>query len=534
MGQIDHYEIQINWDGNNVFAESEAILDTQIVGSIDVRYGFTFQNSRHGRLVSGRLSCTVLDPDRVYDPTNSNSPLYTDTLPGRTVVLNAVSDGGTKLIIWVGQIVSLVPIVRRDRPRTIRIVAYGISWKLQTNVSLLIAPNIRARDAGLRVLDEIDIASDIADSDSNDFLIGLHGADETAASALQRIEGSTMGLFYEDLLDAANSPAISYLSKDDLDDDEEPSFVIALDGDSSSGQVVAEYYTVESNSRGVSNQIRLEALVGEVSATTDTINISGPSMELSNSTNSAIQFQDNRTDKLYYFDDLGTGIVNASHWDVERLNGSQTYGSQVKLQIQISNWATEITNNVNPFDTFNDEYGSTNASPRLIGIRDGTIDRQQLEFVMFNPWSSNWPNVNDIAFADHNNDPQTVEYTSLIPLRYYILVDHVATAQSNSSQSTYGVLSETILAFADTTDDADDLADDWLEAYEDVQFVHYVTFDATNNTDLIAPRFDDRVRLFDGGESIGDFAIRGVSHRITQGGRCVITLTLIAAATYTP
>ena len=533
MASIDHYELLIDWSNNGIFSDAEIIFDTDIVGGIDLQQGMNFGSSRHGRLVAGRLSISILDENRVYDPTNPGSPRADDLLPGRSVALVAVQPDGAKVVLWAGQTVGFVPIVARNRPRLTRLTAYGISARLNTPVDVRLAHSVKARDAARRVLAAADIRTDILASDDDDMVIGIHGGDESATRHLRRLEGSTMGLFYEGF-SGGYQPLIALVEDGALSASKAPSLVISLNSENVAGAVTAEYYRAESNSRGISNRIIVQATIGVVSTGDDRVPVI-ESETLEDDENTGTGIFRNERDYLMYFGDLSLGERSEQDYYVESLthaNGTTPITAFIYDQLGFSNWGNEIDNEVEPFYTFNDLYGATTCRPILYSIEDEPGEDQRLRFRFFNPWSSNWPSVNDTPNAGHQNDPQELRIVIDFEVPYWKLQDYEVVRNDSDSQALYGVVEDTILAFSNDQDAADDLAEEWLDRYSEVQLTHTLTYDATNDSSVIAPRFDDRVRIIENGQSIGDFAVRGIGHRITQGGRCTVSLTLVPATTY--
>ena len=530
MGTIDHYELQVDWDGDGSFAESEVIRDSDITGRIVLESGYKFRNSRHGRLAAGSITLDILDPDGIYDPTNDESPLHPNITPGRTILFSAIDNDAVRHPIWAGVLDNVIPILQSGRNRLTRLVGTGVFLRAQSGIVIVIQRDIRARDAALQILDQLNISTDIEASDSEDTLLGFFSAEERAATALERVGGSILGLFYENGLSASNEPIISLLTAEDIAASAEPTLHIELDSARNSGVAIgAERYTLEGSGRGIVNRVIVEARIGTVS--TGTMAVVDRNVLISMGSNFRQLDVINNGDALWYLDDLEPGELQSSEWSVD-LPDTFPIPALLEFQVWLAWQGVTIEPYVEPYRGWYLDYGARRAIPRITATSIDSDGRQVVTFVMWNPWSSTYLNQTKINNAGHENDPQEVLYGLEVNSRFWELASYLVIENDTDSQNQIGIFDETIMAFAENEDAADDLAEAWLTAYSGPQFVHSVTYDASNDSDLIAPSFDQRVRLYNRGEVLGDFAVRAARHSITQGRRCTITLTLVPATTY--
>jgi hypothetical protein len=133
------WAIEIDWNNDGIFDGSN---DAEWCVDMSVRRGRQQLLNESGQGIKsidvGKLSLTLEDENRRYDPRNTGSPLYPNVLPGRLIRIQ-VRENATGPIhpVFSGRITNIQPVGRRGEVMHIE-AEDGIRWLLDQTVSSII------------------------------------------------------------------------------------------------------------------------------------------------------------------------------------------------------------------------------------------------------------------------------------------------------------------------------------------------------------------------------------------------------------
>ena len=197
---IASYRLEVDWEGDGLFAHADADVFPDVRGDINARRGRNFRTELYGRATAGRLTTKLNNDGRKYDRFNVTSPLYGLVLPGRSVRLRMDAGDGVFGTIWGGRLDIPGDVPKRGGSDILEFKAVGVFERLVTEYIRTPMRITIATGAAMEVvLDEVGIpASRRGLIDTGGQVLPRWWDDGFAMTSLESLEETEGGFLYED------------------------------------------------------------------------------------------------------------------------------------------------------------------------------------------------------------------------------------------------------------------------------------------------------------------------------------------------
>lgn len=184
----------VNWSGSTWTNESDRLIDVNIRAGRE-RY---LSSSGFEPVPSAKLTATLDNLDRRYDPRNESSPLYPDVRPGKKVELSArINATGVRHVIFTGNLSDVRPI-SGDSGGDVRFVCGGYDGVLEktqtpTYVSVV---NTSLSEAYNRLLDQLNFPGSRAIDTDTQPIPSFDAGRNKASSVADNLAAAGLGTFF--------------------------------------------------------------------------------------------------------------------------------------------------------------------------------------------------------------------------------------------------------------------------------------------------------------------------------------------------
>ena len=203
VAAIAEYRLEVDWDGDLTFGNSEADVYPRVSGAVKAKRGRNFTSELYGRATAGVLSFTLYNDDNKFDRLNTNSPLYGLVVAGRAIRLNMrVSPVDPYVTIWGGFLDDPKGQPRRGGNDLLKMQARGLFVRLtQTRADTPVESAISTGNAVSRLFDASDLDASLKGSVSTSGVsLERWWGDGFAMAGLESLEETEGGFVFEDKL----------------------------------------------------------------------------------------------------------------------------------------------------------------------------------------------------------------------------------------------------------------------------------------------------------------------------------------------
>jgi len=202
--------IQADWNGDNFNSAgnmAENVIDLNIRRGRDYFIRLDIDNNANGFLPvrPGRMTITLDDPDEIYDPNNTDSPLYPSIEPGVTIraFVRPLPDADIKNLFY-GEITDIQSFYVGNTHRVTISAVDGLQKFSDLDVRTTIVEDRTTTQNVVTILNQIEWPINKRNIIDSDYLIPYWWEDRRAFSALNDLAETEGGYFF---VDAAGNAA---------------------------------------------------------------------------------------------------------------------------------------------------------------------------------------------------------------------------------------------------------------------------------------------------------------------------------------
>ena len=195
------YRLEVDWDGDNIYRHANSDVTNDWIELRRAFRGRNYGSQIYGRSVAGQLEARLDNADGTYSRFNANSPLNNLVVPGRGVRLMMRDPNGTNYrSLWAGLLYDIRPRRRRSRRNEVVLIAKGpLSTVTQRAVDIAMMNDVETGVAAAAILTAADVPAFRQGTIQGSREMTRWWTDqEYALRALRGVEETESGFVYED------------------------------------------------------------------------------------------------------------------------------------------------------------------------------------------------------------------------------------------------------------------------------------------------------------------------------------------------